>query len=53
MAAIAGLIVASQIGSGDPQAGASFTLMSVTAVVLGGTSLFGGRGTAIGTMMGA
>ena len=47
-AAIAGLVVAARIGSGDPQAGTNFTLMSVTAVVLGGTSVFGGRGTAIG-----
>jgi len=52
-AAIAGLIVAARIGSGDPQAGTNFTLLSVTAVVLGGTSIFGGRGTAIGVMVAA
>ncbi len=52
-AAVAGLIVAARIGSGDPQAGTNFTLLSVTAVVLGGTSIFGGRGTAIGVMVAA
>lgn len=51
LASIAGIIVASRIGSGDPQSGTSFTLLSVTAVVLGGTSVFGGRGTAIGVLV--
>jgi ribose transport system ATP-binding protein len=50
LAAVAGLVVAARIGSGDPQAGTNFTLLSVTAVVLGGTSIFGGRGTAIGVL---
>jgi ribose transport system ATP-binding protein len=53
MAAVAGLIVASRIGSGDPQAGTNFTLLSITAVVVGGTSVFGGRGTAVGTFLAA
>ena len=53
MAAIAGLIIAARIGSGDPQAGTAFTLASVTAVVIGGTSVFGGVGTATGTFFGA
>lgn len=53
MASIAGLIIASRIGSGDPQAGTNFTLLSVTAVVLGGTSVFGGRGTAVGVFLAA
>ena len=52
-AAGAGLLIAARIGSGDPQAGASFTLASVTAVVVGGVSVFGGRGTAIGVLLGA
>jgi ribose transport system ATP-binding protein len=52
-AAVAGLLIAARIGSGDPQAGASFTLASVTAVVVGGVSVFGGRGTAIGVLAGA
>ena len=53
MAAIAGIVIASRIGSGDPQAGTNFTLLSVTAVVLGGTSVFGGRGTAVGVFVAA
>jgi ribose transport system ATP-binding protein len=52
-AAAAGLLVAARIGSGDPQAGTSFTLSSVTAVVVGGVSVFGGRGTAVGVLLGA
>lgn len=53
LAAVAGLIVAARIGSGDPQAGTQFTLTSITATVVGGTSIFGGRGTAVGTFLGA
>ena len=53
MAAVAGLIIAARIGSGDPQAGTTFTLSTVTAVVVGGTLIFGGVGTAVGTMLGA
>jgi ribose transport system ATP-binding protein len=53
MAALAGMVIAARIGSGDPQAGSQFTLASVTAVVVGGTSVFGGRGTVAGTLLGA
>lgn len=53
MAALAGIVVAARIGSGDPQSGTTFTLMSVTVVVLGGASVFGGRGTAIGVIFAA
>jgi ribose transport system ATP-binding protein len=42
-----------QIGVGDPQQGVNYTLSSITAVVLGGTSLRGGRGTFVGTVLGA
>ena len=42
-----------QLGVGDPGQGTGYTLTSITAVVLGGTSLLGGRGTFIGTLMGA
>lgn len=52
-AALAGLIIAARIGSGDPNSGTNFTLMSITAVVVGGTSIFGGRGTLLGTLAGA
>ena len=37
---------------GDPQAGQTDNLDSITAVVLGGTSLFGGRGSILGTLVG-
>jgi ribose transport system ATP-binding protein len=43
----------SQIGVGDPRQGINYTLSSITAVVLGGTSLRGGRGTFVGTVLGA
>ena len=38
---------------GDPNAGQTDNLDSITAVVLGGTSLFGGRGNVLGTLLGA
>lgn len=50
---LAGLLVTARIGSGDPAAGADFTLNSITAVVVGGASIFGGRGTAVGALAGA
>ena len=40
-------------GVGDPNAGQTEALDAITAVVLGGTSLFGGRGVILGTLMGA
>lgn len=51
--ALGAIMLMVQIGVGDPQQGVSYTLASITAVVLGGTSLRGGRGTFIGTVMGA
>ena len=51
--ALAAVMLMAQIGVGDPQQGANYTLASVTAVVLGGTSLKGGRGTFIGSVLGA
>ncbi|WP_113703221.1 ABC transporter permease [Nonomuraea lactucae] len=50
---IAALLLVSRTGVGDPQAGQTDNLDSITAVVLGGTSLFGGRGTMLGTLIGA
>ncbi|MBG6056536.1 ribose transport system ATP-binding protein [Salinibacterium sp. CAN_S4] len=47
------IMLMAQIGVGDPAQGVSYTLTSITAVVLGGTSLLGGRGTFIGTVLGA
>jgi ribose transport system ATP-binding protein len=51
--ALGAVMLMVQIGVGDPQQGVSYTLASITAVVLGGTSLRGGRGTFVGTIMGA
>ena len=42
-----------QLGIGDPSQGIGYTLSSITAVVLGGTSLLGGRGYIMGTLVGA
>ena len=50
---IAGLLLVSRTGVGDPQAGQTGNLDSITAVVLGGTSLLGGRGLIFGTLIGA
>ena len=50
---VAALLLISRTGVGDPQAGQTDNLDSITAVVLGGTSLFGGRGSIVGTLLGA
>ena len=50
---IAALILVARTGVGDPNAGQTDNLDSITAVVLGGTSLFGGRGNVLGTLLGA
>jgi simple sugar transport system permease protein len=49
-AAIAGIIIAGRLGSGSSNAGVGFELEVIAAVVLGGTSLFGGRGTMLGAL---
>jgi fructose transport system permease protein len=51
--AVAAWMLIGRIASASPQAGASANLDSITAVVIGGTSLFGGRGLVIGTLFGA
>ncbi|WP_460992942.1 ATP-binding cassette domain-containing protein [Sinomonas soli] len=51
--AVGAFMLMAQIGVGDPSQGVTYTLASITAVVLGGTSLLGGRGTFIGTLLGA
>lgn len=50
---VAGLLLVARTGVGDPQAGQTGNLDSITAVVLGGTSLLGGRGQVMGTLVGA
>jgi erythritol transport system permease protein len=52
-AALVGLIVAAQLGASHPATGETFELNAIAAVVLGGTSLMGGRGTIGGTLVGA
>lgn len=52
-AALGAVIIMGLIGIGDPAQGSSYTLQSITAVVLGGTSLLGGRGSFIGSLLGA
>jgi ribose transport system ATP-binding protein len=47
------IMLMTQIGVGDPAQGIAYTLSSITAVVLGGTSLLGGRGTFVGTLFGS
>jgi len=51
--AVAAWMLIGRIASAPPQAGVSANLDSITAVVIGGTSLFGGRGRVIGTLFGA
>jgi len=51
--AVAAWMLIGRIASASPQAGTSANLDSITAVVIGGTSLFGGRGRVIGTLFGA
>ncbi|NLY45673.1 MAG: ribose ABC transporter permease [Tissierella sp.] len=53
LAAVAGIIVTSRLSSAQPTAGDGYELDAIAAVVLGGTSLVGGQGTVIGTIIGA
>lgn len=50
---VASLLSVARVGAGDPNAGHTENLDAITAVVLGGTSLFGGRGVVLGTLLGA
>jgi erythritol transport system permease protein len=50
---LVGLIIAAQLGAAHPATGQTFELNAIAAVVLGGTSLMGGRGTIGGTLIGA
>jgi ribose/xylose/arabinose/galactoside ABC-type transport system permease subunit len=53
LAAVAGLLLMARFSSGSPQTGTGFELNAIAAVVVGGTSLMGGRGTIVGTFFGA
>ncbi|QDT03688.1 Ribose transport system permease protein RbsC [Rubripirellula lacrimiformis] len=52
LSAVAGLIVTARLDSAQPNAGLGYELDSIAAVVIGGTSLSGGRGSVIGTVLG-
>ena len=53
LSAVGGLIVTSKLNSATPTAGDGYELDSIAAVVIGGTSLYGGKGSVLGTVMGA
>ncbi|MCY8233866.1 ribose ABC transporter permease RbsC [Priestia endophytica] len=53
LSALAGAILTSRLNSAQPTAGTSYELDAIAAVVLGGTSLSGGRGLIVGTLIGA
>ena len=50
---LGGGILTAQIGSGSPTMGTGFELTAISAVVIGGTSLTGGRGSILGTIVGS
>lgn len=52
-AALAGVLFMAQTSIGDGRSGITFTLLSVTAAVVGGASVFGGRGSFVGALLGA
>jgi fructose transport system permease protein len=51
--AVGAWIVCGRVGGADPNSGVNYNLLSITAVVIGGTSLFGGRGVVVGSLIGA
>lgn len=53
LAGLAGLIFMARVNAGDPTAGLNYELTAITAAIIGGTSLFGGKGSILGTMVGA
>ncbi|HET8828974.1 MAG TPA: ribose ABC transporter permease, partial [Pelobium sp.] len=53
LAAVGGIMVTARLDSAQPNAGMGYELDSIAAVVIGGTSLSGGRGTIMGTVLGA
>ena len=52
LSAVAGVLLATQMYSGDPTVGTSFTMKSITVAIIGGTSLAGGKGTVFGIISG-
>lgn len=50
---VAGVVIAARLNSAQPQLGAGYELQAIAAVIIGGTSLLGGRGSILGTLIGA
>lgn len=50
---VAGVLLTARLGSAQPTAGAGYELQAIAAVIIGGTSLMGGRGSIVGTVIGA
>ncbi len=50
---VAGVVIASRLDSAQPQLGVGYELQAIAAVIIGGTSLLGGRGSILGTVIGA
>ena len=50
---IAGVVIAARLDSAQPQLGVGYELQAIAAVIIGGTSLLGGRGSIMGTLIGA
>lgn len=53
LAGLAGLLFLARVNAGDPTAGLNYELTAITAAILGGTNLFGGRASVLGTLIGA
>lgn len=53
LSALAGILFMAQTATGDARAGSSLTLLGITAAVVGGASIFGGRGSFIGVLLGS
>ena len=53
MAGLGGLVFMARVNAGDPTAGYTYELTAITAAIIGGTSLFGGKGSILGAVVGA
>ncbi|WP_103382928.1 ATP-binding cassette domain-containing protein [Pseudonocardia dioxanivorans] len=53
LAGLAGVVLAGQVGVGDPTVGDSYVLLAIAAPIIGGASLLGGRGTFLGCVLGS
>jgi len=53
LAGVGAIALLAQLGSGDPSGGTNYTLISISAAVIGGASIFGGRGSYVGALAGA